>query len=510
MDTTQFLNLLNNTKITAKPAMVCTIDVKDLYTSIRHDEGIECCREYLSKEKLPGHEVNFLCECLDYILKRNYFRFNSDFYLQIQGTSMGANMAPAYANIYMHLFEHMYVLNHPVYTKYIAVWRRYVDDMFMVWTGTEELLQEFFGYLNSVHDTIQFTMNIGPQTVNYLDVQVTLTENGFITDLYKKPTDRNNLLRRDSFHPVGVTKGLPKSQFIRARRITATDELYNNQAEELIEKFCARGYERRELQKISRDILKTERKDLLKEKSKSIKKQNLVCVTTYGPHSALIRKVILQHWPILQNDKTFGRLFVDKPMFCYKKGKHISNGITRTDFRGKQTHTAKYNKIGTFPCYNCGHCNGVIRGEICKHPSQGYDIKLRHFATCETESVIYLLKCPCGFGYVGQTSRAVRIRLNEHKSVIRNYKPETKEESKIAHQKDKEKEKYKKETLLAKHYFEQGHNVAQLRWQILEVVRNDAGNDKTSLLRRESFWIWKLKTLWPKGLNENFSLTCYL
>ncbi|OCT60972.1 hypothetical protein XELAEV_18046998mg [Xenopus laevis] len=149
-DTTQFLKIIKDTNLKADTAILCTIDVKDLYTSIRHEEGIECCREYLQKEKLQIQEVNFLCDCLDLILKRNYFRFDNTFYLQIQGMSMGANMAPAYANIYMHKFENEFILSHPVYNKYVGMWYRYVDDMFMVWTGSKELLSEFYNYINII------------------------------------------------------------------------------------------------------------------------------------------------------------------------------------------------------------------------------------------------------------------------------------------------------------------------------------------------------------------------
>ncbi|OCT60444.1 hypothetical protein XELAEV_18046469mg, partial [Xenopus laevis] len=220
---------------------------------------------------------------------------------------MGANMALAYANMYMHQFEHTHVLKHPVYKQHIAMWQRYVDDMFLIWTGSEETLSDFFIYLNGIHDTIKFTMTKGPLTVNYLDVQVTFSEGRFITDLYKKLTDRNNLLRKDTFHPVGVTRGLPKSQFIRARRITSSNELYDSQAKGLVQQFQERGYEGKDLRAIRDEVMGIDRKELLetKKKERNNKKQNTVCVTTFGPHSAFIRKTLLQHWPILQRDKTF-------------------------------------------------------------------------------------------------------------------------------------------------------------------------------------------------------------
>jgi hypothetical protein len=39
------------------------------------------------------------------VLKKNNFTFNGDHYLQINGTAMGTNMAPSYANIFMGKLE---------------------------------------------------------------------------------------------------------------------------------------------------------------------------------------------------------------------------------------------------------------------------------------------------------------------------------------------------------------------------------------------------------------------
>ena len=38
------------------------------------------------------------------------------------------------------------------------VWWRYLDDIFMIWTGNEDELREFIEYLNNLHRTIKFTL----------------------------------------------------------------------------------------------------------------------------------------------------------------------------------------------------------------------------------------------------------------------------------------------------------------------------------------------------------------
>ncbi|OCT81575.1 hypothetical protein XELAEV_18028398mg [Xenopus laevis] len=96
---------------------------------------------------------------------------------------------------------------------------------------------------------------------------------------------------------------------------------------------------------------------------------------------------------------------------------------------------------------------------------------MKHYATRNTSSVVYLLKCPCGNIYIGQTSRCVKERIKEHKGNIRNFVPN-------------------KDTMVSRHFSENQQNVSQLRWLVVEVVKiqTRAGDKKKSLLQRERNW----------------------
>ena len=80
------------------------------------------------------------------ILVLNNFIFNNEFFLQIKGTAMGTRAAPNYANIFMGAFERKYIYNSKYYT-HIWFYCRYIDDIFLIWTGSQEELQEFFEYI---------------------------------------------------------------------------------------------------------------------------------------------------------------------------------------------------------------------------------------------------------------------------------------------------------------------------------------------------------------------------
>ncbi len=96
--------------------------------------------------------------------------------------------------------------------------------MMMNSTSTELLL--FVDYLNSRTEHLKFTMECNTESISFLDVKVHISEGKLQTELFRKPTDRNTILRGDSFHPKPLIKSLHTSQFKRVRRVCSTEESY--------------------------------------------------------------------------------------------------------------------------------------------------------------------------------------------------------------------------------------------------------------------------------------------
>ncbi|XP_041440147.1 uncharacterized protein LOC121400651 [Xenopus laevis] len=430
---------------------------------------------------------------------------------------MGANMAPAYANIFMDNFEKMYIFSNGDYSQYIHHYMRYVDDTFFIWTGSVDKFHEFVNYLNTVHQTIKFTSEVNPLELHFLDVNVQVSGSSFTTTVYTKPTDRNNILKPSSFHPPGLFKGLPRSQFMRVKRITSTAELYNLESTKMVDKFDARGYDRPTLLATQNEVGDIPRVTALTKKPliTASKIQRIPFVTSYDTNSWFFRKVILRHWKVLSTDQKYGHLFKSPPIFSYRRGRNVGELIKRKPPPSKGSRNLLGSQSnGTFPCRNCSHCNAITPGSSVTHPHLGTKHDIKGFFTCDTKDVVYCLKCPCGLTYIGQTSRAIKLRLNEHKSNIRNYRPAPllpQTSLKSLKNSDVRTERIKPETLLAKHFFMQGHQVSQLRWQVLEKVIFKPGLDKKKcLLQRECYWIWLLESRHPKGLNEEYSMACFL
>ncbi|OCT77123.1 hypothetical protein XELAEV_18032319mg [Xenopus laevis] len=135
-----------------------------------------------------------------------------------------------------------------------------------------------------------------------------------------------------------------------------------------------------------------------------------------------MEKILKRFWPLIQTDRQFGQLFKTPPLFCYKRGRTLKDLLCPSDTRKKKTLFQGKKKVGTYPCLGCNCCAAIIKGSKINHPKNGYEININIYAMCKSNHVVYLLKCPCGLGYVGQTSREVKLRIQEHKGNIRNFK----------------------------------------------------------------------------------------
>ena len=131
----------------------------------------------------------------EFVLKNNYFEFDRSIYQQVSSTVFGTKFAPPYACIFMNRLE-----NNILETQTLKplVWLRYIDDIFFIWTLSEEELKEFMRELNPFDTNIKFTYEYSGKRVSFLDLQVDIVEGKLITSLFVKSTDRHQYLHYSS------------------------------------------------------------------------------------------------------------------------------------------------------------------------------------------------------------------------------------------------------------------------------------------------------------------------
>ena len=191
-DTNHFLQTIFNLDTPLPPnTIIATIDVKLLYTNIPHAEGINAVLEaFNNKHGCMWPLCKVIHQFLEYILKENYFTFNDKLFLQKHGTAMGTKMAPSFANIIMVAPEQTLFSSSPDHLI-LLLWKRFIDDIFLIWTHDEASFESFIQHLNSFHPTIKFEVTHSTKSVNFFDTTVYITpQNTLETTLYLKPTDR--------------------------------------------------------------------------------------------------------------------------------------------------------------------------------------------------------------------------------------------------------------------------------------------------------------------------------
>lgn len=144
----------------------------------------------------------------------------------------------------MGYFEHCYVFDAPKnpFCSRIVKWYRYIDDIFCIFLGDINEVEEFVSILNNFKEDLVFTLEFNSLRVHFLDMWVQKNDDKLITTLYTKDMDRNTLLLATSFHSTSLKEGLPKSKFYWLRRIYYSDEDFIDKLIIMKNKFFDRGY----------------------------------------------------------------------------------------------------------------------------------------------------------------------------------------------------------------------------------------------------------------------------
>ena len=248
-------------------AILVTMDVKSLFTQIPHSEGINAVARALEKLKNSQVSNRVIIKFLSLTLHLNNFEFNGKHYLQKKGSSMGSKSSCRYADVFMDDFETKFI--YPRIQNKHAAYYRFVDDIFMIWTGTEAELLSFFKEINTVHNSIKFDCNYSKEDINFLDTTVFKNERKTLsTKLYTKPTDRPGYIHSKSYHPKSQIKNIPYGQAVRAKRISTEKHDLEIALEKIKKNFVSRGYKQQDIDDQFKRINDLERKELLEYKER--------------------------------------------------------------------------------------------------------------------------------------------------------------------------------------------------------------------------------------------------
>lgn len=316
----------------------------------------------------------------------------------------------------------VYALENPS----LVLWAQYIDDIFLLWNGSADSLQAFFDLLNENDIGISLTYTSSTEKITFLDLEILVVNERFQFKTFFKSTDRNSYIPADSCHHPSWIHSVPRSQFLRLRRNCSDINTFKVQAEALKMRLLDKGYSHSEIDSEISRTLEVDRASLLTTKPKpdTDNKFRWAMLTTFSTQYRQIKAIFTKHWDILKIDHILGpslpeqakMIFRGAPTLQSRIAPNIINPPTRTTFFQELTVS--------FPCRKCTVCQhntGVGRKVVTFRSSvtnKQYSIK--HFCTCETHYIVYLITCPCGKQYVGRTIRTFSIRVAEHISLIKS------------------------------------------------------------------------------------------
>jgi len=273
-----------------EPIRLTAADVNALYPSIQLDKGLAALKWFMEHHTDFNQTLKDLCLKLAYFVLTNNYVVCEDvgcaIYRQMIGTAMGTTFSVVYAIIFMIWLETP-VVNDRRFSPYIRLYKRFIDDLFLIWTGPAEGLCEFrkamaqadkgisldwSGY-ESQQEAVTPSIVIAKHhdTVNFLDLDISLQmEDGqagtsirVLLRPYHKPGNAYAYLPFNSFHGRHTFRGWVLAEILRLLTHSSTPEIWKEETSLFYYNLSSRGYPRRFLRTVFQEVTWARRSELL-------------------------------------------------------------------------------------------------------------------------------------------------------------------------------------------------------------------------------------------------------
>lgn len=241
-DSTQLVRILDSIDVSShRSVSLVTLDVTALYPSIDIDRGLDALRQFLPLTSIDPSLHAFILDLASWVLRNNFVSDPEGIvFRQIRGTAMGTPFAVVYATIFMIILEE------PVVTRYardIAVYRRFIDDIFLLWTGSYDHLIDFITDLRSRDPLIQFTRVISSTSVDFMDISISLDRDRTISyTLYSKPLNNYLFVPAHSYHRPHTLSAFIRAELLRRLEKCSHADDFIDLKHSFFHHLRARGY----------------------------------------------------------------------------------------------------------------------------------------------------------------------------------------------------------------------------------------------------------------------------
>ena len=171
---------IDNGELSLEGVALVSLDVESMYNNMSEQLAGGATKEFLNESRKGDEESmrvqsSSILEALDICLKNSFFSFNDKIYQQIGGVGTGYIFAPPYTCLGMGKFEkEMFSQNKSILEK-IKLWKRFIDDVLMLFKGTQSECESLVNWLNSLQPgVIKFKYQYSTEVIEFLDLKIHL------------------------------------------------------------------------------------------------------------------------------------------------------------------------------------------------------------------------------------------------------------------------------------------------------------------------------------------------
>ena len=246
-------------------------------------------------------------------------------------------------------------------------------------------------------------------------------------------------------------------------------------------------------------------KEKISRKNPSTTTNRVHFTTTFNKNLPAINSVLDKHWHLLQTNSKIGSSFTEKPRLTFRRNKNLKDwiGQTHLSHNNKNYHHKNRKSGSSSACLSRANnqcCKHVISTKTFRSHRTGLIYQIRHNINCHSRNIIYLGECNLcpNTQYVGKSEPPVNLRINTHRYEVNNPKA-------LAF---RQTFSFTWSQLQCKCPLHHNFN-ANARFTLIEQVRTTTNSSKQKIWQllenREDFWIAKLKTITPNGLNAHLN-----
>lgn len=199
-DSGELIQCLEQTDLPAG-CLLITADVSSLYPNIDIKKAIVALDLLLREGKVA--QTALLVQLTRLVFENNFLKseFSNDIYHQTFGIAMGTPFAVTAANAFMYHHERDIIEQ---YSRYLTLYKRFIDDLFVIWDGPRAKLSEFLSAFNNKDERIKITYEISESKISFLDLLL-FKDPRYLTlqySTFQKPLNKYLYIPFESFHPL--------------------------------------------------------------------------------------------------------------------------------------------------------------------------------------------------------------------------------------------------------------------------------------------------------------------